>query len=98
MTEITYVEVAPVTRTHAVLAELGHKITRALLTNGALGVYTILANPERCTKWGTVPESDWRLCDAAEAAPIHTCSPHPIYEYASFEAYQDAAFPNKGRV
>jgi hypothetical protein len=93
-----YIEVAPVTRTHDVLISFGHKVVRVVLPDNTLGAYTILANPERCSKWGLVPESDWRLCDEAEAAPVHTCSPPPRYQFASIEAYQDAMFPNKGRV
>lgn len=75
-----FVDVAPVTRTHEVLIELGHRVTRQVASDGSLTAYTIIANPERChEKWGTVLESDWALCDAAEAAPSYGPTRRAVY-------------------
>jgi len=75
-----FVDVAPVTRTHEVLIELGHRVTRQVAPDGSLNAYIIIANPERChEKWGTVLESDWALCDAAEAAPSYSPVRFAVY-------------------
>jgi hypothetical protein len=73
MTTTKTIPAAPATRTHEVLAELGHTIHRVVLPDGTLGVWEVRANPARADKWGCITEADWALADAAEAAPVHGC-------------------------
>jgi hypothetical protein len=79
-TETRFADVPAVTRTHEVLLSLGHRVTRQVNRDGSLGVYTVHANPERADKWGAIPEADWTLCDAAEAAPVFgPAMARPVY-------------------
>ena len=74
-----FVDVPAATRTHEVLLELGHRVTRQANRDGSLGAYTIHANPDHADKWGTVPESDWALCDAVEAAQTYGPTRRAVY-------------------
>lgn len=71
----TRTEVAPATIEQEVLAGFGHKVLRAVLKDGSLGAWMVQANPERCGKWGEIPEEDWEAAEEAAKAPAYT---HPV--------------------
>jgi hypothetical protein len=67
---------ATATITQEVLLSFGHTMRR-----DAAGCAVWTANPERCDKWGGIPDADWQAAEMAEAAPIY--GPHPrraVYE------------------
>lgn len=67
----TWTPAEPATITHEVLVrDFGHSLYR-----DQNGCWNIVANPNRCGKWGEVPEADYEAAYAAERAPTYGCRP-----------------------
>lgn len=86
MTTTDFIDIEPLTRTHAVLISLGHRVTRQVKKDGSLSdAINVIANPDRRDRWGAIPEEDWQLCDEAEEAP--TYGPRRTAKYKTVRRY-----------
>ena len=86
---LTFVQAKPVTRTHEVLIELGHRVLHQVWKDGTVSPgITLIANPARQDEHGAIPEEDWQLCDEAEAAPLYgPARPKAVYTQVWVDGY-----------
>ena len=85
---LTFVEAKPVTRSHYVLIELGHRVAHQVMKDGTLcPAYHIIANPNRKDKYGDILEEDYQRCDEAEEAPLYGPVRRPVYTRVWVDEY-----------